>query len=73
MEDQLKQDRRRKSEIALSNVYNLPAMSATMLEVSKLLDDPSTNTAALSRMIGKDQGLSTKILSIANSPLYGLT
>jgi HD-like signal output (HDOD) protein len=37
------------------------------------LDDPSTNTAALSKIIGKDQGLSTKILSIANSPLYGLT
>lgn len=73
MEEQQVQERRNKSELALSNVYNLPAMSATMLEVSKLLDDPSTNTAALSKIIGKDQGLSTKILSIANSPLYGLT
>jgi HD-like signal output (HDOD) protein len=73
MEEQVKQDRRKKSEIALSNVYNLPAMSSTMLEVSKLLDDPTTNTSSLSKMIGKDQGLSTKILSIANSPLYGLT
>jgi HD-like signal output (HDOD) protein len=73
MEEQLYQERRKKSELALSNVYNLPAMSATMLEVSKLLDDPSTNTSALSKIIGKDQGLSTKILSIANSPLYGLT
>lgn len=72
MEEQIQQ-KRKKSELALSNVYNLPAMSATMLEVSKLLDDPSTNTAALSKIIGKDQGLSTKILSIANSPLYGLT
>jgi len=73
MEEQLYQERRKKSELALSNVYNLPAMSATMLEVSKLLDDPSTNTSALSKIIGRDQGLSTKILSIANSPLYGLT
>jgi len=73
MEEQLYQERRNKSELALSNVYNLPAMSATMLEVSKLLDDPSTNTASLSKIIGRDQGLSTKILSIANSPLYGLT
>lgn len=73
MEEQVYQERRQKSELALSNVYNLPAMSATMLEVSKLLDDPSTNTAALSKIIGRDQGLSTKILSIANSPLYGLT
>ncbi len=73
MEEQVNQERRVKSEQTLANVYNLPAMSATMLEVSKLLDDPTTNTAALSSMIGKDQGLSTKILSIANSPLYGLT
>lgn len=73
MDEQLYQERRTKSEQTLANVYNLPAMSATMLEVSKLLDDPTTNTAALSSMIGKDQGLSTKILSIANSPLYGLT
>ncbi len=73
MEEHEIQDRKKASELALSNVYNLPTMSVTMLEVSKLLDDPSTNTAALSRMIGKDQGLSTKILSIANSPLYGLT
>jgi len=72
MEEQLYLERRQKSESALSNVYNLPAMSATMLEVSKLLDDPSTNTTSLSKIIGRDQGLSTKILSIANSPLYGL-
>lgn len=73
MEEQINQERRQKSELALTNVYNLPAMSTTMLEVSKLLDDPSTNTSALSKIIGRDQGLSTKILSIANSPLYGLT
>ncbi|PID62459.1 MAG: histidine kinase [Ignavibacteriae bacterium] len=73
MDEQLYQERKKKSEQALTNVYNLPAMSTTMLEVSKLLDDPSTNTSALSKIIGRDQGLSTKILSIANSPLYGLT
>lgn len=69
--DEVKQ-RRKKTELVLSNIYNLPAMSTIMLEVSKLLDDPSTGTARLGQMIGKDQGLATKILSIANSPLYGL-
>ncbi len=73
MDEQQLKERRLKSESELVNVYNLPAMSTTMLEVTNLLDDPSTNTADLSRIIGKDQGLSTKILSIANSPLYGLT
>ena len=65
-------DKRKKTEMVLANIYNLPAMSNVMMEVSKLLDDPSTNTNLLSKMIGKDQGLATKILSIANSPLYGL-
>jgi len=72
MEEQLLEEKRKKTQLVLSNVYNLPAMSTVMLEVSKLLDDPSTNTSALSQMVGKDPGLTTKILSIANSPLYGL-
>ena len=66
------ESRRKKTELVLSNIYNLPSMSNVMLDLSRLLDDPSTNTTALSNMIGKDQGLATKILSIANSPLYGL-
>ncbi|MFH1194303.1 MAG: HDOD domain-containing protein [bacterium] len=66
------QERRKKSEMVLANIYNLPAMAGVMMEVSRLLDDPSTNTGSLSKMIGRDQGLATKILAIANSPLYGL-
>ncbi len=65
-------EKRKKTELTLSNIYNLPAMSAIMVEVSRLLDDPSTGTQELSSWIGKDQGLTAKILSIANSPLYGL-
>ncbi len=65
-------ERRKKTELVLSNIYNLPAMSNVMVEVSRLLDDPSTSTQELSAWIGKDQGLAAKILSIANSPLYGL-
>ena len=72
MEEQLLEEKRKKTQLVLSNVYNLPTMSTVMLEVSKLLDDPGTNTATLSHMVGQDPGLTTKILSIANSPLYGL-
>lgn len=72
MDEQVLKNKRKKTKLVLSNVYNLPAMSSTMTEVSKMLDDPTTNTATLSKMIGKDQGIATKILSIANSPLYGL-
>ncbi len=61
-----------KTKLILSNVYNLPAMSGAMMEVAKLLDDPNTNSQTLSSIISKDQGIATKILSISNSPLYGL-
>lgn len=47
-------------------------MSAIMKEVSDLLDNPNTNSAKLGKMIGRDQAIATKILSIANSPMYGL-
>jgi len=72
VQDKVILEKRRKTELVLSNIYNLPSMSEIMLEVSKLLDNPNTNTALLSKKIGKDPGLATKILSIANSPLYGL-
>lgn len=65
-------EKRGKTESVITNVYNLPAISGMMMEISRLLDDPSTNTQALSKIIGKDPGLTTKILSISNSPLYGL-
>ncbi len=67
------QEKRMRTEKVLSNVSMLPTMPEVMMEVTKLLDDPSASTAHLSRIIGKDQGLVTKILAIANSPLYGLT
>ncbi len=72
MSEQTLEQKQKKTKLVLSNVYNLPAMSQVMMEVSNMLDNPTTNTAKLGAMIGKDQGLATKILSIANSPLYGL-
>ncbi len=65
-------EKRRKTEKILENIYSLPVISEVMYHTAKLLDDPATSTTKLSKMIGQDQGLATKILSIANSPLYGL-
>ncbi len=72
MEQQILQEKRDRTKLVLTNVYNLPAMSGTMKEVSEMLDDPNTNSQRLGRMIGRDQAIATKILSIANSPMYGL-
>ena len=56
----------------LSSVKNLPAIPTVMIEVSKLLDNTSTSANELGKLVAKDQGLVAKILSVANSPLYGL-
>jgi len=72
MELQIDQEKKRKTELILPRIYNLPGVPKVMFEVNKLLDEPSTTTTHLRMVTGKDQGLATKILSIANSPLYGL-
>jgi len=56
----------------LLDIKNLPAIPKVMLEVQALLRNESHNTIKLSEIVGKDQGLTTKILMVANSPLYGL-
>ena len=56
----------------LLNVHNLPAIPVVILEVSKLLDNSKVSAAELGKIINKDQGLVTKVLTVANSPLYGL-
>ncbi len=56
----------------LSNIRNLPAIPVIIFEVSKLLGNPNTSASDLGKVIGKDQALVAKILTVANSPLYGL-
>ncbi|MCF8240171.1 MAG: HDOD domain-containing protein [Melioribacteraceae bacterium] len=56
----------------LSAVHSLPTMPFLVSEVTRLIDNPMTSAANLGRLIGKDQGMVTKILSVANSPLYGI-
>ena len=56
----------------LSSIRNLPSMPVVMLEVSKLLSNPLTSASDLGKVISMDQGLVAKILTVANSPLYGI-
>ena len=66
------QQKRAKTELVLMNIYNLPSVPKIMMDALTLLDSKSTNTSEIIKVISKDQGLITKILTIANSPLYGL-
>ncbi len=56
----------------LSGIRNLPSIPVIIFEVSKLLGNPNTSASDLGKIISKDQGLVAKILTVANSPLYGL-
>ena len=56
----------------LSHIRNLPSIPVVIFEVSKLLADPMTSATDLGRVISRDQGLVAKILTVANSPFYGL-
>lgn len=56
----------------LSHIRNLPSIPVIIFEVSKLLSDPMTSATDLGRVISRDQGLVAKILTVANSPFYGL-
>ncbi len=56
----------------LSSVYSVPTVPEIIMQVSTLIDNPKTSASILGKMISNDQGLVTKILTIANSPLHGI-
>lgn len=56
----------------LLNIRNLPPIPNVIIRLSQLLDDPMTPTHVIGKIISQDQALTTKILTVANSPLYGL-
>lgn len=56
----------------INNTFTVPAIPFVIQEVTKVIEDPMASAANLAEIINKDQGLVTKILSVANSPLYGI-
>jgi putative nucleotidyltransferase with HDIG domain len=57
---------------SLLSIKNLPSVPVIMMEVTKMLSSYKTSANELGRVISRDQALVAKILSVANSPLYGL-
>jgi len=57
---------------SLLSIKNLPSVPIIMMEVTKMLSSYKTSANELGRVISRDQALVAKILSVANSPLYGL-
>jgi len=56
----------------LTSVHNLPTVPFIIYEVTKVIEDSQASAAQLGEVISQDQGLVTKILTVANSPLYGI-
>jgi HD-like signal output (HDOD) protein len=66
------QAKRQKTELVLVNICNLPPIPKVTKEALDLLNNDNTPINTLSKVVSRDQGLVTKILTIANSPMYGL-
>ncbi len=56
----------------LNNIQNLPTIPEIMFDAISAIKTQPGNILKISEIIGKDQGMATKILSVANSPLYGM-
>jgi len=56
----------------LQNVSSLPPIPKVLLEISQLFNSPDISTKKVETLVEKDPSLTLKVLSVANSPLYGL-
>jgi signal transduction histidine kinase/HD-like signal output (HDOD) protein len=59
------------TESALSHVDSLPTLPSVAVRVLKAATDDRADADELARIIGSDQSLAVRILSIANSAIFG--
>jgi HD-like signal output (HDOD) protein len=59
-------------EEVLAKLHQLPSMPAVIQEIMASFNNENLDSSALAEMIARDQGLSAKVLRVANSPFYGL-
>lgn len=57
---------------SLNNIKDLPVIPDILIDVVRILKNEPGNTSKLSQAISKDQGITARLLNIANSPLYGV-
>lgn len=58
-------------EARLRFCKNLPTIPAVAMRVVELAARPDAGMPEVARLIGRDPALATKVLKVANSPLYG--
>jgi HD-like signal output (HDOD) protein len=52
-------------------VDSLPALPHTLHEVTRLMEAPDASTEQIARIISLDQALTSRVLRMVNSPVYG--
>ncbi len=55
----------------VQTILQLPALPAIAEEVVEMVENPRTSASQLGKIISTDQGLTSKVLKIANSAFYG--
>ncbi|NWF90133.1 MAG: HDOD domain-containing protein [Ignavibacteriaceae bacterium] len=56
----------------IQTITNLPAVPKVLQEISQLFNLPRISLKQVGNIVEKDPALTVKVLSVANSPLYGL-
>jgi putative nucleotidyltransferase with HDIG domain len=54
----------------LSEVTDLPSIPETLIHILRVIDDPASGPADLTRVVRMDAPVMTKLLRLANSPYY---
>lgn len=60
-------------EELVEKVDEIPVFPESVSRIIRLIEDPETSARDVEREISKDQGLTAKILKLANSAYYGLS
>ncbi len=58
-------------EQLVASVDDIPALPSVTVQVIKLTEDPDSTVEDINRVINQDQGLTAKVLRLANSAYYG--
>ncbi len=68
----MKQDENKRTEFFLQKIEEIPSLPNVVLELMRLIDNPMTSTRQIEQVLEVDQGLSLKVLKLANSAYYAI-
>lgn len=57
----------------LERIKDLPTIPIVITEILAAIDNPNMSANKLAKLIEKDQGLTARVLKVANSPFYGFS